>query len=162
MANCQSDPPDANNRAGLLADSESVIQPSVGWKNALKRSRYEINRAPFYSMREKRSSSAGAFHPKHGWVITGGYNGSRHSSCEVTRDGISFEEFLALPIALWQHSIVALDGVEGDFFITGGSDRTGWTGSFFIARTFIFKNQEWREVEKMPTAREGKKPDLQG
>ena len=107
-------------------------------------------------MREKRSYSAGAFHPKHGWVITGGYNYAAEgiSSCEVTRDGISFKEFPALPIPLNRHSIVALDGEEGDYLVTGGYPVN--------ARTFLYKNQEWREVEKMPTARWGKKPNLQG
>ena len=111
-------------------------------------------------MREKRYHSAGAFHKKHGWVICGGWGdigfdlSPPTSSCEVTRDGISFREFPRLPIALYRHSIVALDTEEGDFLVTGGYPVN--------ARTFIFKNQEWREVEKMPTARKGKKPSLQG
>ena len=110
-------------------------------------------------MREKRSHSAGAFHPEHGWLISGGYGDRYLSSCEVTRDGTSFEEFPALPIALDHHSIVALDGDNGDFLVTGG-DPEGWA-NWNNARTFIFKN-EWIEVERMPTARHGKKPNLQG
>ena len=106
-------------------------------------------------MGERRRLSAGAFHPKHGWVISGGYgDGERqHSSCEVTRDGISFQEFPALPIPLSRHSMVAMDREEGDFLITGGDPG----GSGYNSRTFIFKN-EWTEMERMPTARSGKKP----
>ena len=108
-------------------------------------------------MGEKRWASAGAFHPKYGWVITGGAgNGGGLSSCEVTRDGISFKKFPALPFALCCHSIVALDGDEGDFLLTGGYGDSGNN-----ARTFVYKN-EWTEVERMPTARNGKKPNLQG
>ena len=115
--------------------------------------------ALFYSMREKRRFSAGAFHPEHGWMISGGLGDGERllPSSEVTRDGISFEEFPALPIALYTHSIVALDGDYGDFLVTGGHPG----GTRYNARTFIFKN-EWTEVKRMPTARDGKKPNLQG
>ena len=114
--------------------------------------------ALFYSMREKRAASAGAFHPEHGWLISGGFDGPRRfSSCEVTRDGISFEEFPALPNTIHGHSIVALDGDNGDFLVTGGDISI----QLRSARTFIFKN-EWTEVARMPTARYSKKPNLQG
>ena len=78
-------------------------------------------------MREARGRGAyggSAFNSKHGWVITGGFDGSKRrkwlSSAERTWDGRSFEPFTEVPIALYQHCLVTLDGGNGDFFLTGG------------------------------------------
>ena len=101
-------------------------------------------------MKEARSSSAAAFHPDHGWVITGGYDGARKSTAERTRNGSAFDAFAKLPIALSDHCMVSLDGSdEGDFLVAGGF------GNGYNKRTFIYKNSEWIPAADMPTARRG-------
>ena len=107
-----------------------------------------------YRMREKRAVAASAFNPKHGWVITGGWDGSNSlSSAERTRDGRSFEPFTELPIVLSNHCIVSLDGGNGDFFLTGGYG-SDWVDS---KQTYIYRDSAWRQVADMPTTRYGKK-----
>ena len=101
-------------------------------------------------LREARHSSAAAFHPDHGWVITGGYDGARKSTAERTRNGSAFDAFAKLPIALSDHCMVSLDGSdEGDFLVAGGF------GNGYNKRTFIYKNSEWIPAADMPTARRG-------
>ena len=112
-------------------------------------------------MKEKRGYSAAVHHKKKGFLITGGYDGSRRlASSEITKDGVTFEYFTPLPIALQGHCVVALndvdDGDVGDFFVAGGS------GGSNNKRAFIHKiSHWWVEVAEMPTARYGKKPDLE-
>ena len=89
-------------------------------------------------------------------VITGGWG--RKSSAELTRDGRSFQTApdLELPLGLYQHCLVSLDGGDsGDFFLTGGDPR----GSAYNKKTYIFRQGGWRPVKDMPTARQGKKPN---
>ena len=109
-------------------------------------------------MREARFYSAAAYHPSHGWVITGGDNGGLQndilSSAESTRDGRTFRPFTQLPLDLWGHCLVSLEGTDrGDFLLTGGDKGV----HDFNKKTFLYKGGEWREVEDMPTARRGKK-----
>ena len=106
-------------------------------------------------MREERYSSAAASHPAHGWVITGGVGGPK-SSAESTRDGRTFQSFPALPLGLYAHCLVSLEGGgdSGDFFLTGG-----WNRAAYNKKTFIFRQGEWRQVEDMPTGRGSKQPN---
>ena len=101
-------------------------------------------------MGEERHFSAAALTSQNEWVISGGYGGSSKSSVESTSDGRNFETFPSMPIALSSHCLISLDGDEGDLFVTGG-----WTNGALNDRTFIFKDGEWKEVERMPTARSG-------
>ena len=114
----------------------------------------------FYSLREARAYCAAAFHPDHGFVITGGRNrtSTAFSSSEATRNGAAFQEFPALPIPLVYHSIVALDGgEEGDFLVIGGhtdiAQPGGHTTGGISGRTFLFKKNAWTEVASMPSKR---------
>ena len=97
-------------------------------------------------MGEERGFSAAALTSRNEWVISGGLP-SPKSSVESTSDGRNFETFPSMPIALAYHCIISLDGDEGDLFVTGG--YTGTDND----RTFIFKDGEWKEMERMPTAR---------
>ena len=101
-------------------------------------------------MREKRYLAAAASHPTHGWVITGGYEpGSLKSIAESTRDGRTFQPFPQLPLGLFQHCLVSLEGSDsGDFFLTGGDSGNGRN-----KKTLIFKKGRWRQVGDMLTAR---------
>ena len=115
-------------------------------------------------MNEKRGYSAAAHHEKKGFIITGGYDGSRRlASSEITKDGVSFEYFTPLPIALQGHCAVALnDDDDGDLFVTGGSTGGFFTSISYNKRAFMHKmNHWWVEVAGMPTARESKKPSLE-
>ena len=108
-------------------------------------------------MQEARYLSAATSHPDHGWVITGGLPGPK-SSAELTRDGRSFQTApdLELPLGLWQHCLISMDGGDsGDFFLTGGDPA----GRGYNKKTYIFRQGGWRLVEDMPTARHGKKPN---
>merc|ERR1711879_93780 len=110
------------------------------------------------SMKKARSSAAAAHHEDKGFLITGGFGGSwpHHSSTEITRDGVTFEEFTPLPIALYEHCMIALnDDEDGDFFVAGGYSST------YSKRAFIHKGGQWDEMTEMPTARDGKKPSLE-
>ena len=105
-------------------------------------------------MREVRSYYAygsSAFNPKHGWVITGGCCPTS-SSAERTRDGRSFEPFTDLPIALDRHCLVSLDGGHGDFFLTAGVGNNGDN-----KKTYIYRDNAWRQMADAPTARNGMK-----
>ena len=107
-------------------------------------------------MSEARSFSAATSHPDHGWVITGGGPGYK-SSAELTRDGRSFQTApdLELPLGLYAHCLVSLDGGDGgDFFLSGGKGNDGYN-----KKTYLFREGGWRPVKDMPTARGGKKPN---
>ena len=106
-------------------------------------------------MKEKRGYSAAAHHETKGFLITGGYGiGGRLSSTEITKDGVTFEDFTPLPIALERHCAVALnDEDEGDFFVAGGYPTS--------KRAFIHKGNHWNETTEMPTARHSKKQSLE-
>ena len=109
-------------------------------------------------MKEARMYAAAAHHEDKGFLIPGGKgNGGRLSSTEITKDGVTFEDFTPLPIALWQHCMVALnDPDDGDFFVAGG--QQGWISS---KRAFIHKGNQWNETTGMPTARHSKKQSLE-
>ena len=109
-------------------------------------------------MKEARDSAAAAHHKDKGFIITGGYSDNgRLSSTEITKDGLYFEDFTPLPIALSSHCMVALnEDDDGDFFVAGG-----WTGNSYSKRVFIHKGDHWNEMTEMPTARSGKKPSLE-
>ena len=63
-----------------------------------------------------------------------------------------------MPLTLFQHCLVSLDGGDnGDFLLTGGYSFGG--DSVYNKKTYIFREDEWRQVEDMPTARGGKKPN---
>ena len=106
-------------------------------------------------MIEARGWSAAASHSDYGWVITGG--GGPKSGDEKTDDGQAFEPFLpSTPLELQAHCLVSLDGGDnGDFLLTGGIDDA----DNYNKESYIFRGGEWRRVEDMPTAREGKKPN---
>ena len=54
-----------------------------------------------------------------------------------------------MPLGLWQHCLVSLEGTEtGDFLLTGGNE-----GDDANKKTFLYKEGGWRQVEDMPTAR---------
>ena len=107
-------------------------------------------------MLEARWLSAAASHPDYGWVITGGWDGGLKSTAEKTGDALTFEPFPTLPLALSSHCLVSLDGGNnGDFLLTGGLDD----GYNYNKKTYIFREGEWRPMEDMPTARDGKKPN---
>ena len=112
--------------------------------------------SPSYRMLEARSYSAAASHPDYGWVITGGYDGGIKSTAEKTGNGRSFNTFPSLPVSLYSHCLVSLDGGNnGDFLLTGGWDKDLNDNK----KTYIFREGEWRQVEDMPTARGSKKPN---
>ena len=53
--------------------------------------------------------------------------------------------------------MVALDGdEEGDFFVGGGDS----SGQQYGKRAYIYKINQWVEVEELPTGRVGKKPSF--
>ena len=111
-------------------------------------------------MKEGRLYAAAAHHEDKGFLITGGigpYNGySRLSSTEITKDGLTFEDFTQLPIGLYYHCMIAFNGGDdGDFFVAGGASST------YSKRVFIHKGNQWNEMTEMPTARSGKKPSLE-
>ena len=103
-------------------------------------------------MLKKRYSPAAASHPSHGWVITGGCCPFK-SSAESTRDGRTFQSFTDLPLGLSGHCLVSLEGGDGgDFLLTGGVSEEDSN-----KKTFIYQQGKWRQVEDMPTGRQGKK-----
>ena len=108
-------------------------------------------------MKEERAYAAAAHHEDKGFIITGGVNGNGWlSSTEITKDGVTFEDFTPLPIALYTHCMVALNDADaGDFFVAGGSS------SSYSKRAFIHKGGQWNETTEMPTARSSKKPSLE-
>ena len=107
-------------------------------------------------MKEARAWAAAAHHQDKGFIVTGGSSGYLLSSTEISKDGVTFEDFTPLPIAVYGHCMVALnDPDDGDFFVAGGS-----TGSF-SKRVFIHKDDQWNEMTEMPTARRGKEPSLE-
>ena len=107
-------------------------------------------------MKEARGYAAAAHHLDKGFIISAGYGNGYLSSTEITKDGVTFEDFTPLPIALYAHCAVALnDEEDGDFFVAGG-----WTGRY-NKRAFIHKGNEWNEMTEMPTARSSKEPSLE-
>ena len=135
-------------------EATSVISLK-GYFSCMSLIAYEIL-CPCCRMQEKRAYSAAAFHPAHGWVISGGYGDREYkSSVESTRDGLTFKSFTELPLGLWGHCLVSLEGVEsGDFLLTGGAGGDG--GDNDNKKTFIYGQGLWRRVEDMPSARQGK------
>ena len=101
-------------------------------------------------LQEARHSSAAAFHPNHGWVVTGGYGVGRKSIAERTTNGSTFETFTKLPIALSDHCMVSLNRSDrGDFFLAGGFSNG------YSSKTFMYRNSKWMPMADMPTARRG-------
>ena len=117
----------------------------------------------FSRMNEARHYAAGAHHKDLGFLVAGGWNGPHGpheyhgvSTTEITTDGVTFDMFTQLPIALSSPCMVALDGEDGEFFIAGGSSSSG-----FSRRAFIHRDNQWDEVEQMETARYGKMSNLE-
>merc|ERR1711879_325082 len=102
-------------------------------------------------MGTSRELHAAAHHKDLGFLITGGkHPESYKTSTEITRDGVTFEAFTPLPIGLRSHCMVALDGdEEGDFFVGGGHS----SGQQYDKRAYIYKINQWVEVEELPTGR---------
>ena len=63
-----------------------------------------------------------------------------------------------MPKRLAEHCLVSLDGKAGTFFLTGG-----YSGDYGLKnnKAYILKEGNWIEKEDMPTARVGKKPNLE-
>ena len=114
-------------------------------------------------MSEARRSHAAAHHQHLGFLITGGEGGDSGgimSSTEITKDGgVTFEAFTPLPIGFHKHCVVALDGGHsGDFFVGGGWNiREDGVRDADSRRAFIYKGNQWVEIEQLPTGRNGKK-----
>ena len=100
-------------------------------------------------MTEDRYGSAGAHHKDLGFLITGGVYDI--STTEITTDGITFNAFTPLPLGLHSHCLVALDGDDGEFFVTAGHS----SGCGVCQRTFIHKIDQWNEMESRPTGGNG-------
>ena len=113
-------------------------------------------------MNEARAFAAGAHHLQLGFLVSGGFDGSASllPTSEISTDGMTFSTFTPLPIAVYRHCMVALDGDDGEFFLAGG--YTGpWTPAYPSSRrAFIHRRSQWDEVGPMPTARGGKKSNL--
>ena len=125
-------------------------------------------------MNEARANAAGAHHPQVGFLVSGGWNGSRSqdpsasgstlSSTEVSTDGRTFSAYTPLPIGLEGHCMVALDGNDGEFFLAGGltgGSSPSYTVDDLSARAFIHRESQWDEVEQMPRARSSKNSSSQ-
>ena len=108
-------------------------------------------------MNEARYYHRAAHHQELGFLITGGGWSGPKSTTEITKDGVTFEVFTPLPIGLTLHCLVALDGDDGDFFVGGGKS----VSSNADKRAFIHRDNQWVEMMQMPTARHGKKPNLE-
>ena len=67
-----------------------------------------------------------------------------------TRDGVSFEFLPDMPLALFSHCIVALDG--DDMFVTGGYVDYSYQ---YNNQSFLYHSDtmEWERLKDMPTAR---------
>ena len=104
--------------------------------------------------------AAAAHHEDKGFLITGGVGiGWNHlSSTEITKDGVTFEDFTPLPIALNEHCMVALNDEDaGDFFVASGAEPVAGTSK----RAFIHKGNQRNEMTEMANDRIGKKPTLE-
>ena len=111
-------------------------------------------------MKEKRCYSAAAHHDVKGFLIMGGIVSGTRSSTEITKDGVTFEDFTPLPIALERHCAVALNDEDaGDFFVAGGHSYSG--GYSVSKRAFIHKGDQWNEMAELSFARYCKKPSLE-
>lgn len=107
-------------------------------------------------MKEARRAHAAAHHKDLGFLITGGEDGGYKSSTEITKDGVTFEDFDPLPYSVTKHCAVALDGPNGDFFVAGG-----WSSSApDEKRAFVYKGSNWVQMSSMAIGRNGKKTNL--
>ena len=103
-------------------------------------------------MNEKRHKFAGAHHSQLGFLVSGGW---QSSTTEITTDGMTFNAYTPLPLALLDHCLVALDRDDGEFFLAGG--RTEYDAH---NGTYIHRDNHWDNVHDMPTRRYGKKSYL--
>ena len=111
-----------------------------------------------FSMNEPRAHPGGAHHPELGFLVSGGGHGFK--STEITTDGITFVDYTPIPIALYAHCSVALDGRDdGEFFYAGGHERVGG-GERGTERAYVHRANQWEEVTPMPTTRRCKKSNL--
>ena len=100
-----------------------------------------------------RYFAAGAHHVSLGFLVSAGWDDSAVSSSVLTTDGTTWDAYTTpLPIAVYDHCMVALDRNDGDFFLVGGYDDSNR-----MDRAFILRSSNWVEVTAMPTARSSKK-----
>ena len=116
-----------------------------------------------FSMNEPRAHPGGAHHPELGFLVSGGGHG--YKSTEITTDGITFVDFTPIPIKIYAHCSVALDGRDdGEFFYAGGHEwAEDWGvqwGERGTERAYIHRANQWEEVTPMPTTRRCKKSNL--
>ena len=88
-------------------------------------------------------------------IMSGGNtvnDGNFHIMNDITytRDGVSFDLLPEMPIALYDHCMVALDG--DDLFVTGGYGDYSY---HYNNQSFLYHSDtmEWEPLEDMPTAR---------
>ena len=101
-----------------------------------------------FRMSTARYYAAGAYDPQHGFVITGGYDGSSGlSSAERTFDGINFGTLPSMPGALYRHCLISLK--NGNLFATGGTVN---------AATFMYHGSDntWSTLNNVPEINYGK------
>ena len=96
-------------------------------------------------MEHPRSSSAAAFAPSLGLVISGGL---KLSSVVQTFDGLKFKELLPLPVRLRGHCMVALG--DRSLFITGGLTNDEDVHS---AKSYVYESNEWQSKPRLPMPR---------
>ena len=101
------------------------------------------------SMNVARYFAASVYHPSHGFIVTGGHDGSRRlNSVEKTLNGRSFTALPNMPLALHGHCMVMIS--SDAFLMTGGYGNSGVSQKTFL---FHFGSEWWEEVEDMPTGR---------
>ena len=117
-------------------------------------------------MMDERWGAAGTYDVKHGLVASGGiravpWQGDPRSSIlstvEQTNDGSTFQGMTSLPLKVFGHCMVSL---QGDLFMTGGFNGSTPMDQFIKGHskaTFIYRDSDqiWDTVADMPTAREG-------
>ena len=115
-------------------------------------------------MNEARAYGSAALHQNLGFLITGGQGPRGIPSAEISTDGgVTFSDFNFLDHSrsLYFHCIVALNGDNGDFFVGAGFNQHSGSGEPITNRAFILRGNQWVEVTPMPTARYGKKSNLE-
>ena len=80
-------------------------------------------------------------------IMSGGYTG--YETTRYTSDGETFGNLPPMPLGLYRHCAVALDG--DDLFVTGGNPSSGSS----TGKTFLYHSNtmEWEVLRDMPTPR---------